>query len=106
MYKNNPINIILHLYIYICMCICKYIYMNVYIHIYIYIHVHVSASKTFNNHGSLDMESRGKPPTLIAHQGGEAHAGALHLMEDLLFGDGGRTFFEDLLESPGDLGTC
>mmetsp|Transcript_50411 Transcript_50411/g.82956 ORF Transcript_50411/g.82956 Transcript_50411/m.82956 type:complete len:350 (+) Transcript_50411:438-1487(+) len=38
--------------------------------------------------------------TLIAHQGCEAHASTLHLMEDILFGDGGRTFFEDLLESP------
>ena len=34
----------------------------------------------------------------VAHQRGEAHGGALHLVEDVLLGDGRRTLLEDLLE--------
>ena len=63
-----------------------------------------STSKAFKSHGSLEFHKAVTTlqRTLIAHQGREAHAGALHLVEDLLFGDGWRTFLEDLLESPGD----
>ena len=66
-----------------------------------------STSKAFKSHGSLEFHKAVATlqRTLIAHQGGKAHAGALHLMENVLFCDGGRTFFEDLLESPGNLKT-
>lgn len=58
-----------------------------------------STSKTVDHISPSSIDIR----TLITHQGGKAHAGAFHLVENFLFGDGGRAFLEDLLESPGDV---